>query len=249
MRTSHPLSGNEVHVWESSLDRPSEVVQRFRGVLSEDELERADRFRFEGHRCRYIVGRGQLRSLLAGYLGAAPAELPFEYGEFDKPALQSSDLCFNLAHSGAVALFAFTYAGEVGIDVEIEDARLRDDRLAERFFSPAEVAVLRSLPRSERARAFLRCWTRKEAFLKARGDGLQLALDTFDVSLAPGQPVAVTRTAWSKSEPTEWSLSDLSDEDAGYIAALAIRTSASPAIKRWTLTPFDEETSMRQEER
>jgi 4'-phosphopantetheinyl transferase len=249
MRTSHTLSGNEVHVWESSLDRPALVVRRFEELLSGDELARADRFRFERHRLRYVVGRGQLRSLLARYLRAQPAQLRFEYGEFEKPALASSDVHFNLAHSGDVVLFAFTRAAEVGIDVELEEARPRDERIAERFFSPVEVATLRSLPSSERARAFLRCWTRKEAFLKARGDGLQLALDTFDVSLAPGQPVALTRTEWSSTEPTEWSLSDLSDERAGYIAALAMRTAAPPVITRRTLTPSDEQTLMRQEER
>ncbi|HEY6397456.1 MAG TPA: 4'-phosphopantetheinyl transferase superfamily protein, partial [Solirubrobacteraceae bacterium] len=225
MRESNAVSAHEVHVWEGSLDLPGEAVQRFRALLSDDELERADRFRFEGHRSRYIVGRGQLRSLLARYLDAQPAALRFEYGEFDKPALAGgSDLYFNLAHSDGVVLYAITRAAEVGIDVEVEELRPRDERLAERFFSPSEAAMLRSLPRSERPRAFLRCWTRKEAFLKARGDGLQLALDAFDVSLAPGQPVAVTRTEWSTSEPTEWSLTDLSDEHAGYIAALAIRT-------------------------
>jgi 4'-phosphopantetheinyl transferase len=249
MRTSHPLSNDEVHVWEASLDRPPEVVGRFRELLSEDELARADRFRFDQHRYRYVVGRGQLRSLLASYLGVRPAELRFEYGEFDKPALPGSGIEFNLAHSGDVVLYALTRAGEVGIDVELEETRPRDERIAERFFSPAEVAILRSLPSSERPRAFLRCWTRKEAFLKARGDGLQLALDTFDVSLAPGQPVAVMRTEWSRTEPTEWSLSDLSDERAGYVAALAIRIAAPPVITRRTLTPSDEQTLMRQEER
>jgi 4'-phosphopantetheinyl transferase len=188
--------------------------------------------------------------LLARYLGEDPAGLRFEYGEFDKPSLAGgSEISFNLAHSGAVVLFAFTRAGEVGIDVELAESRARDERLAERFFSAAEVAVLHALPRSERPGAFLRCWTRKEAFLKARGDGLQLALDTFDVSLAPGQPVAVMRTEWSRTEPTEWSLSDLSDERRGYIAALAIRTAARPVIRRRTLTPSDEQTSMTQEDR
>ena len=243
------LPDGEVHVWDGSLDRPAEVVRRFRALLSADERERAVRFRFERDRDRYTVGRGQLRCLLAGYLSAKPAELRFEYGDFEKPALPGSELRFNLAHSGGVVLYALTRAGEVGIDVELEQPARDSERLAERFFSPAEAAALRSLRRSDRPRAFLRCWTRKEAFVKARGDGLQLALDSFDVTLAPGQPVAVTRTEWSTSEPTEWILSDLSDEDAGYVAALAIRTTAPAAIMRRRLTPADEETLMRQEER
>jgi 4'-phosphopantetheinyl transferase len=231
------LPESEVHVWEGSLDYPAEIVAGFESLLSTDERDRAARFRFQRDRSRYIVGRGQLRCLLARYLDLEPTDVRFEYGAFDKPALVSSEIRFNLAHSGTVILVAVTRVGEVGIDVEIEDAELTDERLAERFFSPAEVAVLRSLPTAERPRAFLRCWTRKEAFVKARGDGLQLALDTFDVSLDRGQPVAVLRTEWSRSEPTEWILSDLSDEAVGYIAALAIRTRASPVIKRRTLTP------------
>lgn len=243
------LPEDEVHVWEGALDRPPRVAARFAALLSADERDRAERFRFERDRSRYIVGRGQLRCLLARYLGALPRELRFEYGAFDKPSLAGSDVRFNLAHSGSVVLFAITRLGEIGIDVEIEDTELADERLADRFFSPAEVAVLRTLPSAERPRAFLRCWTRKEAFVKARGDGLRLALDTFDVSLDSGQPIAVLRTEWSRSEPTEWILSDLSDEGAGYIAALAIRTRASPVIKRQTLTPAGEQQLIRQEER
>lgn len=233
------LQEGEVHVWEGRLDRPAAEVQLLRALLSGDEQDRADRFHFERDRSRYIVGRGELRLLLAGYQGAEPEALRFEYGAFEKPSLRGSDLHFNLAHSGPVVLFAVTRDGELGIDVEIEDRRVFSERLAERFFSPGEVASLKALSRSERAHAFLRCWTRKEAFLKARGDGLQLALDTFDVSLGPGQPVALLRTEWSRSEPTEWILSDLSDEDAGYVAALAIRTKAPPAIKRRALTPMN----------
>ncbi|MDQ6819884.1 MAG: 4'-phosphopantetheinyl transferase superfamily protein [Actinomycetota bacterium] len=231
------LRQGEVHVWEGCLDYPAQLVARFAGLLSADEQERAARFRFERDRSRYVVGRGQLRCLLARYLDLQPTEVRFQYGAFDKPALVGSDVRFNLAHSGSVVLFGITRVGEIGIDVEIEDAELADERLAERFFSPAEVAVLRSVPHAERPRAFLRCWTRKEAFVKARGDGLQLALDTFDVSLDSGQPVAVLRTEWSRSEPMEWILSDLSDEAVGYIAALAIRTRATPVIRRQTLTP------------
>ena len=243
------LPDNEVHVWEGWLDRPAEVVQELHALLCADERERASRFHFERDRSRYIVGRAELRLLLARYLDTPPRELRFVYGAFDKPALSGSQLRFNLAHSGAVALYAVTRIGEVGIDVELLDSGLADERLAERFFSPSEVATLRAMPRSQRAQGFLRCWTRKEAFVKARGDGLQLALDSFDVSLARGHPVAVMRTAWSRSEPTEWSLSDLSDEDAGYIAALAIRAEPAPTVRRRKLADSGAMDIGRQEER
>ncbi len=135
----------DVHVWRASLARPADTVARMRSLLAAEELARADRFRFERDRSRYIVGRALLRRLLANYCQAAPGELTFEYGQFDKPAL-SGGPWFNLSHSGSVALYAFSTAGEIGIDVELERAGRSRGRVAERFFSPAEVSVLRALP-------------------------------------------------------------------------------------------------------
>jgi 4'-phosphopantetheinyl transferase len=215
------LPAHELHVWSASLERPPEAVRRMRAVLSEDELDRADRLRFEPHRSRFVVGRALLRGLLARYVGATPRELVFQYGEFRKPALPGGP-CFNLSHSGSVALYAFSGSAEVGIDVELEGRDLAHERVAERFFSPKEVRVLRSLPRSAQARAFLVCWTRKEAFIKARGDGLSLPLDSFDVTLVPYAPAALLRTAWCSGEPARWQMEDLSDRKAGYVAAVAL---------------------------
>jgi 4'-phosphopantetheinyl transferase len=225
------LPADEVHVWRASLERPKETVERMRGLLALDERQRADRFRFERHRSRYIVGRALLRGLLGRYLEADPERLEFQYGEFQKPALCSGP-AFNLSHSGSVALYAFSGTGEIGIDVEIDDADFARERIAERFFSPAEVRTLRSLPAEIQPRTFLTCWTRKEAFIKARGDGLSLALDSFDVTLAPETPAALLRTAWCSEEPKQWHLQDLSDRRAGYIAALARRGDRSRVVKR-----------------
>ncbi len=225
------LPAEEVHVWCASLERPARIVERMRLLLAPDELQRADRFRFERDRARYIVGRALLRGLLARYLQRAPEELEFEYGSFAKPAL-SSGPWFNLSHSGSVALYVFSTAGEVGIDVELDNGDPARERIAERFFSPAEVRVLRSLPAVAQPRAFLACWTRKEAFVKARGDGLNLALDSFDVSLAPNVPAALLRTAWSSEEPRHWIVEDLSDRRARYVAALALRGEGMRVIRR-----------------
>jgi 4'-phosphopantetheinyl transferase len=219
-----PLPADEVHVWRAPLDRPINVVAGMRPFLAGDELARADRFRFERDRSRYIVGRALLRILLGRYTGVAPAAVKFGYGAYGKPHLASAGPWFNLSHSAAVALYCFTRAGEVGIDVELDDADFATERLAERFFSPTEDAVLRSLPEPLQRRAFLTCWTRKEAFIKARGDGLNLALDSFDVSLTPHAQAALLRTAWSCEEPRRWHLQDLSDPDNGYIAAVALRS-------------------------
>ncbi len=232
------LPAGEVHVWRTSLVRSTETVGRMRRLLARDEQRRADRFRFERDRSRYIVGRALLRGLLARYLETAPEELEFQYGEFRKPALRSGPW-FNLSHSGTLALYAFSSTGEIGIDVELDDADFARERIAERFFSPAEVSVLHSLPAEVQPRAFLICWTRKEAFIKARGDGLSLALDSFDVTLAPDTPAALLRTAWSSEEPGEWCLEDLSDRRAGYIAAVALRGDGSRVVERQRIDPLE----------
>jgi len=225
------LPANEVQVWRDSLARPPAEVARLRGLLAPEERSRADRYRFERHRSRYIVGRATLRLLLARYLDAAPGELEIGYGEFDKPYLAGGP-SFNLSHSGTVVLYAVAAAGEPGIAVELYDADFSHERVAERFFSAAEVSALRALPPAAQPLAFLTCWTRKEAFIKARGDGLSLALDSFDVTLSPDTPAALVRTAWCSEEPGQWSMEDLSDSRAGYVAAVAMRGNGWHVVER-----------------
>jgi 4'-phosphopantetheinyl transferase len=225
------LPRGEIHVWRAGLERPPAVVERMRRLLADDERRRADALRFERDRVRYIVGRALLRGLLARYTQLPAQTLRFQYGEFDKPVLPGGP-SFNLAHSGPVALYAFAADGEIGVDVELEGKDREGERIAERFFSPAEVGQLRSLPTEWRPRAFLACWTRKEAFIKARGDGLSLALDSFDVTLIPDAPPALLRTAWCAEEPGRWQMEDLSDAREGYVAALALRGKARGAIRR-----------------
>jgi 4'-phosphopantetheinyl transferase len=187
--------------------------------------------------------------LLGSYLGCDAREIDFRYGEHGKPSLTAGSPAFNLSHSGPVALFAVCAGGQIGIDVELDHADFARERIAERFFSPAEVAALRSLAQELQPRAFLTCWTRKEALIKARGDGLSLALDSFDVSLAPGQPPALLRTAWSSSEPAEWSISDLSDRARGYIAATACRNTGLRVRSSEIDRLFDQDTFTEQEAR
>lgn len=201
------------------------------GLLAPGERTQGDRYRFARDRSRYIVARATLRLLLARYLNAVPGEIEIGYGEFGKPFLADGP-SFNLSHSGDIALYAFAASGELGVDVEIYDANVAHERVAERFFSPAEVEVLRSLPEQDQPRAFLACWTRKEAFVKARGDGLGLALDSFDVTLAPDTPAALLHTAWCSEEPARWGLADLSDNESGYVAAVALRASGWRVVER-----------------
>jgi 4'-phosphopantetheinyl transferase len=227
-----PLAEDEVHVWYASLDRGAGDVERLRALLSSDETARAGRFHFDRDRTRYVVGRGILRLLIGAYTGMPAERVTFLYGLYDKPHLAEGGLWFNLSHSGAVALLAFGRRVELGVDVELAEEDFARLRIAEMFFSPGEVRALRSLREDLQPRAFLACWTRKEAFIKARGDGLQLALDSFDVTLDPTSPPALLRTAWSPEEPREWSLHDLSDPERGYIAALALRSRGERIARR-----------------
>jgi 4'-phosphopantetheinyl transferase len=198
------LAENTVDIWTADLDLSPHEICRLEDTLSSDERERVTKFHFARDRGRFIASRGILRDILARYLGRSPAALHFSYGPFGKPSLAddcASDLRFNLSHSGNAALYAVTRNREIGVDVERIDSSFVDDGIEEKFFSPNEVAKLRSLDASERPRAFFNCWTRKEAYVKARGSGLQISLQSFDVSLAPHEAVAFL----SKGE-SGWSL-------------------------------------------
>jgi 4'-phosphopantetheinyl transferase len=234
------LAAGEVHVWRASLQLDERVISDLEGVLAADERDRARRLRLEQHRSRFIAARGLLRLLLGCYVGMAADELVFSYGAFGKPRLAAATPAFNLAHSDAVALYAFTNGADVGIDVEVPRRRRAELMpVAERFFSPGEVRALRAVAAEHQQMAFLACWTRKEAFIKARGDGLSLPLDSFDVTLAPGQPAALTRTAWSADEPEQWRLMDLTDPAAGYVAAVAMRGDGGRLVRRRVLAVLD----------
>lgn len=217
------LVEREVRIHTARLDRPRQVVDRLARMLSTDETERAARFHFQRDRDRFVVGRACLRVHLGRYLERPPELLRFSYEDRGKPALDPPErLAFNLAHAEGLAVYAVCLDAEVGVDVEPFQAE-PPERVPERFFSPAEVTTLRALPDEEQPAAFLRCWTRKEAFLKARGDGLSLPLDAFDVTLAPGDAPRLVRTGWDADEAAEWSLHDLSSSFPGYVAALAVR--------------------------
>jgi 4'-phosphopantetheinyl transferase len=211
-------------VWRASLDVQNAELRRLHSLLSVDELDRAARFRFVRDRNRFVIGRGLLRTILADYAEMAAEELRFGYSPYGKPRLlDRSEILFNVSHSADRVLVAVTPDIPVGVDVEVLDTKLADELVAERFFSEQEVRDLRSLPPAGRPRAFLTCWTRKEAFIKARGEGLSLPLQDFDVTLTPGVPPTLLRTAWSATEPVEWLLFDLSEDCPGCVAALAVR--------------------------
>lgn len=220
-----PLNADEVHVWRVSLEQGDAKVEAFYGTLAADERQRAEKFYFKKDRDHFVVGRGVLRLILGRYLNVEPASLRFLYNDYGKPALAEEDadepLRFNISHSNGVALCAFTRGREIGIDIEHVRQDVEGENIAGHFFSPDEIRALRALPHDARPRAFFDCWTRKEAYIKAHGEGLSLPLNGFDVTLAPGEPAALLRTAHDPAQAARWSLRELSPGE-GYVAALAV---------------------------
>lgn len=207
------LAENEVHVWKTSLDLPARNIEALHTLLIDEEASRAARFYFARDRNHWIVARAVLRKLLGQYLGVAPQKLSFATNAYGKPALtfplEGQRLRFNLSHSGDLALYAFAYEREVGVDVEQMRANIEYTDLAIHYFSASECATLRALPEEQQEEAFFLCWSRKEAYIKARGMGLSLELDQFDVSLTPGEPA---RLLGSREEPCiaeRWSIQAL----------------------------------------
>jgi 4'-phosphopantetheinyl transferase len=220
------LSSAEVHVWRTVLDLAVSCVERLQRTLSVDELQRAARFHFPRDRRRFIVARGVLRDILSRYLGVPASALEFRYSAFGKPDLAdvaaAQGLRFNVSHAYEMALVAVTRGREIGVDIEYLRREIACEKIAEHFFSARERASLRALPAQAKHEAFFNCWTRKEAYIKAHGEGLSLPLDQFDVSLAPGEPVALLATRGDPQEASRWSLQALTP-GPGYVAALAVQ--------------------------
>jgi 4'-phosphopantetheinyl transferase len=192
-------------------------------LLSSDERRRADRFAFERDRGRFVMARARLRELLGARLGARPESVELEYGLRGKPALapgfRESGLRFNLSRCGNLAVYAFSYRHEVGIDAEGVRAVRDAQQIVARFFSEREHAAYCALPAAERPLGFFNCWTRKEAFVKAIGDGLGHPLDAFEVTLAPGEPARIVRVGRLAGERCGWRLHSFVPA-AGVVAAL-----------------------------
>ncbi len=207
------LATDEVHLWLASLEQAPDCVRSFLTTLAPDEQKRAARFYFEKDRRSFTVARGILRALLGHYLQVPPASLNFTYNAYGKPALLASSgqpaLCFNLSHSHHLALFAFAYECELGVDIEYMRDMEQEDYLlmASSHFSPGEYVTLQALPETLRKTAFFNCWSRKEAYIKARGMGISIPLDTFDVSCVPGEPVALLASRDAPETVSAWSLS------------------------------------------
>jgi 4'-phosphopantetheinyl transferase len=210
-----------------ALDEAIEVVvaslagEPLAATLSDDERQRASRFAFDRDRRRFVVARARLRAELGARLGVRPEAVELQYGAHGKPALAGrfadGGLCFNVSHCDDVAVYAFSRC-EVGIDVEAIRSLTDADAIAARFFSYRENVVYRALPPRDRPLGFFQCWTRKEAFIKALGEGLSHPLHSFDVSLAPGERAELLRIESAPGDDRTWRLESWSPAP-GYVAA------------------------------
>jgi 4'-phosphopantetheinyl transferase len=215
------LSQDEVHVWSASLETSPRDIVHLVKTLDSRELHRAHQFRFVKDQNHFISARGLLRHILSLYVHQDPNLVEFCYNANGKPEIRHDSrtgkqgVRFNYSHSDVLAVYAFARHREVGIDVERIRPQVSEESIPEHFFCRSETAALRSLPASQRAEAFLQCWTRKEAYIKARGEGFRIPLDSFEVFPDPGWPVVIT-----DNECAKWSLQSFVPTP-GYAAALA----------------------------
>jgi 4'-phosphopantetheinyl transferase len=220
-----PALKQSVHVWAVRLDQEGVDLARAQDFISADEAERAERFMFDRDRRRYLVAHMALHGILKRYLPSAPATLRFEIGTNGKPrlpnALAASGVRFNLSHSNEMALLAVTHGREIGVDIEYVKEQFEFQEIAEKFFTAREVAAMRSVVPQLQRQAFFKCWTSKEAFLKAKGTGLSGKLDEVEISLAADQRVQINAAV------PGWSLTELAAMD-GYETALVIEGEPLP---------------------
>jgi 4'-phosphopantetheinyl transferase len=230
-------------VWRIELDLSPASLARAYEVLSTDERHRADRYRLSGRRHRFVSARGVLRAILGSYLGVPAAAVRLGLRPSGRPFLRTRDddpIDFNLAHSGNVALVAVTRGRSVGVDIERFRRGLPYERIADRFFADREVAALREIPKEVRPAAFFACWTRKEAYLKARDRelamGLPAALSRFSIVSLPGESISILSVPGRPKETTRWSLVDV-NVGAGFAGALAVEGRATPRFFDWIAPP------------
>ena len=219
------MSKARVNIHLIDLDAPEETLAAYWTIIDADERNRAERFRTRELRRRWVVARAALRDILACYTSTRPSGVQFEFEANGKPILASpqhrDSLHFNLSHSNSRALVGVSDFGPIGVDLEYERP-IRDWRdVSQRFFSADEMRQLESIPETERLSAFYRCWTRKEAVIKASGEGLSARLDAFDVSLTPQVPARVLGGQHAGVAATGWHLEDL-HPGTGYVGALAL---------------------------
>lgn len=217
------LSSDEVHVWSASTNVDEKQLQYLQAIISEDEQKRAARFYFEKDSIQFIVTRGLLRMILAYYLDQSPEEFRFSYNKHGKPSLEginNNNVRFNLSHSDQAIVYGFTRCRDIGIDIERICSSKDSTNILDHFFSELEKEEFKMVPEEKKKETFYKCWTRKEAYTKARGKGFSIPLDSFSVTLTPGCPAELTR-ADEDSEVSQWYMKDISVV-YGFAAAVVV---------------------------
>jgi len=211
-----------VQIYTVAVDDELSNILEYQSYLSKEECDRASRFKFQIDKERFILARAILRILSGYFLGLNPKEVRFVYGAYGKPDYApKQNLKFNISHSGDMIVLGFTLEHELGVDVEKIKTDFDALKLAQNFFSRIEIEALEKLPKNELSRAFFRCWTRKESFIKAEGSGLSFPLDQFAVSLNDNKKAALLSTDWDVGEKSKWSLFSFVPAQ-GYIGACAV---------------------------
>jgi len=214
------LKPNTVHIWSINFVVNEDEFNTYHDLLSADEKLRASKFKFYKDKRCYVVTKAALRLLSGAYLSTDAKDILFEYEAYGKPKFKhQTNLNFNVSHSGDLALIGFVYNHTIGIDIE----KIKNDfdtfEIASNLFSKQEIDALRKIPEEEQYRAFYRCWTRKEAFIKAKGSGLSFPLDEFAVTLDNDLDADLIWTKWDINEKRQWQLTSfIPFKD--YIAAL-----------------------------
>jgi 4'-phosphopantetheinyl transferase len=229
------LTSGEVHAWWTLLDQPTELCASHVQILSPDERARTARFRFPRDRARYGVGRAALRHILALYMRQPPQAIRFDYSPRGQPKLSDPavEIEFSLAHSHGLAIIAVTRGVRVGADVERVEPLSDMEQIAASAFSPVERLAWAALPPDDRVAGFYRGWTRKEAYLKAWGDGLAVSLDSFDVSITRGKPAALLGDRLHPDAVDHWTLCDVFPVD-GFVSAIAVEGQiGNPQLRQW----------------
>lgn len=221
-RDSAHLKPNMAHIWTINVAVKDDTYNKYYTLLSDDEKERVDRFKFYKDKRCFVISRGVLRLLSGTYLKIEAIDIEFDYEAYGKPKFkQKTNLNFNLSHSVDIAIIGFVYDHSIGVDIE----KIKNDfdtmAIATNFFSKKEIEALQEIPKPQQYLAFYRCWTRKEAFIKAKGSGLSFPLDTFSVTLDADLDAELIETQWNLSEKNQWQLTSFIP-DTNYIAALIV---------------------------
>ena len=241
------LLDNEVHLWCENLEVSAAQIEQLTTILSQDEKERANRFRFAEHRHRFIAARGYLRQILSRYLNLSSKEIVFNYSDRGKPEISPEishcKLQFNVSHSQDVALYGFTNYNLIGIDIEYLRSNFECDKIAQRFFTAAESQLINSLNQEQQNKLFFHLWTAKEAYLKATGEGLVGGLETVEVEVNSDLDLIVkaiskrsaSQTAEKTEEASNWFFSSFMPQN-NFIATVAVNNKQQIlTIKQFTL--------------